>query len=416
MTMTAQANRLVLLAIIGQAIAYGLAIFVARRLSVAGFEAYVVASAIFILLATLAPLGAEKFTLRQLPPLIAAADWGRAHGLLRFGVRRTLLTASIAAVLVAGWVAATGAGETRRAVIVTCLSLPGGALVHYALDLLTAAGRPFRALAVFRILVPGVALAVLVLAPFAGVPLTGPLAVGAWGLAWLVALAVMVVSLAPVLAPLRDAAPVADLPDWRAAARPFFVYRIALALLGQAGVIALGIAGAPVGAYAAAMASVGMAAVLATATNRAYGRSLALLIDRGDAAGAARLQRDRLAWLLPVLALFLVTMFGFPGTVLGLFRPEFAAAGALPLRLLALSTAVSVALSLSPTWLKFRRRHASLYAVTAAAAVVQLLLLAVLVPRMGASGAATAHLVSMLLLYGGCTGIARRDRATLRPA
>jgi O-antigen/teichoic acid export membrane protein len=406
-------NRLVAIAISGQIIAYVLAIFVARRVTVAGFEAYVVASAIFILLATLAPLGSEKYTLRQFPALVAAGDWARAHGLLRFGVRRTLLTAGIAGAAVAGWALAGEAGETRAAIIIACLSLPGGALAHYALDLLTAAGRPFRALAVFRILVPGVALVLLLAASLAGVDLTGPMAVGSWGLAWLVALAVMVASLLPTLDKVRAATPVFELPVWRREAQPFFLYRIALALLSQAGVIALDLAGAPVGAYAAAMASVGMAAVLATATNRAYGRSLALLIDAGDGAGAARLKRARLVWLAPMMGVFLFVTLVFPGTVLGLFRPEFAAVGQTPLRLLALSTALTVSLSLSPTWLKFRGLHRKLYAATTAAAGAQLLLLAALVPPLGATGAALAHLGSMLLLYGSCAALAQRDMAVL---
>jgi O-antigen/teichoic acid export membrane protein len=188
---------------------------------------------------------------------------------------------------------------------------------------------------------------------------------------------------------------------------------VALAVLGQAGVIALELAGAPIGPYAATMASASLAAVLATATNRALACSLALMIDRDKAAAAARLIRARLVWLAPPIAGFLILMLGFPHLVLGLFRPEFIADGTTPLRLLAVSTANSVLLSLSPTWLKFRRLHGKLYGITAAAAGMQLLLLFLLVPPWGANGAALAQFGSTLLLYGSSAVVAKRDRSRL---
>lgn len=413
MKLSAQANRLVLLAVAGQAIAYGLQIFVARRLTISGFEAYVVASAIFIVLAAVAPLGVEKYTLRKLPALIEAADWSRASGLIRFGLRRTAVSALVAGSLVAGWAAWRGGGETQRAILVTCLSLPAGALVHYGLDLLTAAGRPFRALAIFRIFVPGMALALLVCASALGAAMTGPLAVAGWGAAWLVALALMTVGLRETIdARVVAAAPQSDAREWRPAARPFMVYRAALVLLGQAGVLALELLGpgaSDVGAYAAAMATVSMAAVLATATNRAYGRDLSILLAQGDLAGVRTLKRERLIWLAPGIGVFLFVALVFPQALLGLFRPEFGIEGALPLRLLAVTTAVTVAGALSPTWLKFRDRRRLLYAITAAAAAAQVIMLAVLVPLYGATGAALAYAVSMTGLYAACTVAAQRD-------
>lgn len=90
----------------GQLVGYGLSMLLARRLGVAGFEAYVVASAAFILLAAFAPLGTEKHALRQLPALLQRADWGLACGLLQFGLRRTLITAVLTGLAVGAWSAA----------------------------------------------------------------------------------------------------------------------------------------------------------------------------------------------------------------------------------------------------------------------------------------------------------------------
>lgn len=405
------ARDLVALAIAGQGISLALAIAVARRLSVSGFEAYAVASAIFVLLAALAPLGAEKLTLRQWPPLVRRQDWPMAHGLLRFGVRRTLVTALLAGGTVALVASLRSSDEVRLAVLVTCLSLPAGALVHYGVDLLTAAGRPFRALAIFRILVPATALTLFATALALGVVPQGWLAVAAWGAAWLVALGVMMVSLRPRLDPrVRAATPRGD-PAWHREAWPFFIHRIAQALLAQSGILALeafGAEGVAIGAFAAAMATTGMATVLASATNRAYGRDLALLLEAGDAAGIAALHRRRLGWLLPPLAGFLVVALGFPGVLLGLFRPEFADAGATPLRLLAIATAITVALALAPTQLKFQRRNRAIYTVMGVAAVAQLGLLALLVPQLGATGAALAYLLAMGGSYAVFALLARR--------
>ena len=77
------------LAVAGQGIAYWLSIVLARRLGLEGFEAYAVGSSAFMLMATFAPRGIEKYTLRQLPALYERRDWARARGLLQYGWRRT---------------------------------------------------------------------------------------------------------------------------------------------------------------------------------------------------------------------------------------------------------------------------------------------------------------------------------------
>ena len=415
MSLSSQAGRLVLLAITGQAIAYVLSIVMARRLSLAGFEAYAIASAIFILLATMAPLGAEKYTLRQMPALLRRADWGLARGFLHFGLRRTLLTATAAAVVVALWTSLVDSRdpEIARAILVTCLSLPAGALVHYGLELLSAAGRPVRALAIFRVLVPATALLLAALCFLFGIPVTGPTAIGFWGLAWVVALVVMALSLRRAVDPrLFTAPPSDDRQTWRRESRPFFIYRASLSLLAQAGIIALELLGpekSAVGAYAAAMATVGMATVLATATNRAYGREMALLLESGDFTTLLRRRRARLAWLAPALALFLLITFVFSAQVLALFRPEFAVAGVVPLRILAATTAFTVLFALAPTYLKFRKRNRTIYTIVGIAAAAQIVLLILLVPGLGATGAAIAYAVSMCGLYGSFAILAHRD-------
>ena len=404
------------IAIAAQLLGFAVTLLAARLLGVRGFEAYAVASALFVVLATMAPLGSEKHALRHLPLLLQGGLLGRARGLLRFGAARTLRVAAMAALLTAGWaLAALPATEMRTAILVTCLSLPAGALCHYAVEVLTAANRPGLAMLLFRLLVPAAALLLLGVVLLSGHQLSGPLVVGAWGLGWLLALAALATVFRRAVPPMLWQTPSEqDRPRWRAETRPFLVYRLSMSVLAQAPLLMLGLFGAPdaasggeIGAYAAAASTAAMITVLATATNRAYGRELGLLIGAGDGPGIARIRQARLRWMLPaVLGLGGFFML-FAGPILSLFQPAFAATGAWPLRLLVMANALSVLLALAPTILKYRAQTSATYAIVAGAAVLELLLLALLVPRFGATGAALAYLTATAGLYGAFTRLAR---------
>ena len=71
MPTTTRGTRLAILAFAGQSIAYLLSVILARRLEVNEFEAYVVASAAFILMVTVAPLGVEKYVGRRVGAKVA---------------------------------------------------------------------------------------------------------------------------------------------------------------------------------------------------------------------------------------------------------------------------------------------------------------------------------------------------------
>lgn len=410
---------LVAIAAAGHGVAWLLSVIVAQSLGVEGFEAYALASALFIVMATLAPLGSEKHALRHLPAMLARGDLGLAHGFLRFGLGRTVAVAFAAALAVAAWALVTRpAGDLRLAIWMTCLSLPAGALAHYGVEALTAAGRPKAALLLFRLLVPAVALLLVAVAISGPWQVSGAFAVAAWGIGWAVALAFMAVLARRSLpAGLRAAVPRTRPRQWGHEARPFLAYRVSLSLLSQAPLLALELLGTgpgEVGAFAAAMGTVGLVGVLATSTNRAYGRDLGLLLEQRDFDGLLRARRARLRWLAPMVMLFLVLMVGFAAPILALFRPEFVAEGVLPLRLLSLSMAFTVLFALAPTYLKFQRRNAITYRVVSLAALAQILLLLLLVPRLGATGAALAYLLSMGGMYGSFALMAKRELVRLQ--
>jgi O-antigen/teichoic acid export membrane protein len=408
------------LAVAGQSVAYFLTIVLARQLSVDGFEAYAVASAAFTLMVMYTPRGLEKYALRILPALFQREDWGQARGYLRFGLRRTFATSIVLGLVTFLWVKyfSDYPATTKLAIAVSCLSLPAGALVHYYVEVLSANGKDILATAIFRVAVPITVLFLVGVLLYLPIELSGPMAVGSWGMAWLLMLIVIVFMVRRTTKPeVWSAEPAEDKSTWSSAARPFLIYRISLALLAQVGVIALDRlhpSATAVGAYVAAIGTANMALVMATSTNRYYARRLSILLEQKDYAGVLVVRRERLRWLLPAMAVFLATVFYFGSEILGFFRPEFVDEGLTALKIFAVSTAISVLFSLAPTYLKYMGHNRTTRNMVVGAAIVQIILLIVLVPPFAATGAAIAYAVSMSGMYLVSSLIARKELARLK--
>ncbi len=289
-----------MLAVAGQSVAYLLAVVLARRLGVDGFEAYAVASAAFTLMVMYTPRGLEKYALRILPALFQREDWAQARGFLRFGLRRTVATSILLGMVTFLWVKyfSDYPATTKLAITVSCLSLPAGALVHYYVEVLSANGRDILATAIFRVAVPITVFILVGVFLYLPIELSGALAVGSWGVAWLLMLIVIVIMVRRTTMPeVWRAVPIEERSTWVREARPFLVYRISLALLAQVGVIAfdqLHPSAAAVGAYVAAMSTMNMALVLATSTNRFYARRLSILLEQKNFDGVLSLSRTNL--------------------------------------------------------------------------------------------------------------------------
>jgi hypothetical protein len=162
-----RATRLAILAVAGQSVAYILTIVLARQLTVDGFESYAVASAAFTLMVMYTPRGLEKYALRLLPALFEREDWA------------TYFSDYSEAI--------------KLAIAVSCLSLPAGALVHYYVEVLSANGQDVIATAIFRIGVPATVLSLVGAIIYLPIQLNGAVAVGSWGLAWLLMLFVIAI-------------------------------------------------------------------------------------------------------------------------------------------------------------------------------------------------------------------------------
>jgi O-antigen/teichoic acid export membrane protein len=244
------------------------------------------------------------------------------------------------------------------------------------------------------------------------------MAVACWGVAWVLALVAMVVSMRRVLPPgIWRTPPTGQASTWLAEARPFWYYRISLALVAQAAIIALdGLqpSATAVGAYVAAIATANLPLVLVTSTHRHYARRLSILLERRDFAGVLDLRRERLQWLVPLAVLFLAAVFGFGREILGVFRPEFVDEGLAALRVLAIATATSMLFALAPTYLKYAGHNRATLGTVAGAAVIQIILLLVLVPGFAALGAAIASSVPILGMYLIFAWMAQRELVQLR--
>jgi O-antigen/teichoic acid export membrane protein len=387
----------------GQIVSYVFYIVLARRTGVSVFEDYVVAVGAVTVLASFTTLGLEKYAVRILPVLYERGDWAGARGYLGFALRRTLWTSVAAGVALAlGWTWRDPWSASWAAIAAAALVLPVVSLAQLGVEVLTAGGRELRGTLLHRVGAPGVALALVLLSFQLPVAFSGAAAVVCLGLGWAFALAGMALVVrrtAP--AGVWVSSPRAE-PAWQREALPFLAYSLALNAIAQAGVLGLEFlraSEADLGAYAAAAQTANLLVVLATATNRFYTPRLSLLLERGDFASIDAVRRQRMRWVIPVIAVFLVVVLGFGREILGLFRPEFVDEGVPVLRILVCSTAFSVLFSIAPTYLTYARRNRLLLGTTAGAAGVQVLLLFALVPSLGATGAAIAYATAMVGMY-----------------
>lgn len=399
---------------VGHAVTYLLSILFARTLGVEGFEAYVVAAAAFVLMVNVAPLGLDKYAIRLLPALFERGDWARAAGFQRFSARRILRASTLLLAAAIVWIVLQGSAGSAvgRALFASVLSLPAAALVLFLAGVLAASGGEARANLAVRGAVPAGTLVFVGIVLATPTRFTGALAISCWGASWIVAYVWLSIEAARQQpAEVLAARPIED-PRWAAEARTFWAYGVTMALMSQAGVVALELlqsSAAAVGAYAAAASTTGAFVAAVAATNGLYARRISILLERRDVAGLERLGRERLRWLIPILGAFLIFVFLYSEEILSLFRPEFVAEGVAPIRILAIGLSVTLLLALSPTYLKYRHRNGALFAVVAVSTALQIAMLVLLVPRLGATGAALAYALSTCVSYAVFTVIRNRE-------
>lgn len=406
---------IVAIALCGHAVSLAISVLVARRLGIDQFEAYAVSASAFLLMVSVAPLGLDKYSVRILPVLIERADLGRAYGFLRFGVG-TILVSGIAIGLgvgIAVWWADHLDTSTTAALIASCMALPAGALAHFGIEVTTALGGERRATVVLRLTVPILTFAIFGIMILMRGDLGAASAIAAWGIAWMCAIAILALDIRRSMpAGVWRSTPQMEPRVWISDALPFLAYRGVLALLLQSSILLLSTmdaAPAAVGAYAVALAITTPVVALFTATNRAYGPRLSISLEREDYDAIYEIRKARLRWLLPMISLMLVISLFFPHQLVGMFGLQGSDDAVDSLRILALASAFTMTFSLAPTYIKFTRARGFTLIAATLAVVVQSLLLIVLAPRLGATGAALAHAIAVVGMYGAFALVAWRD-------
>ncbi len=167
------------------------------------------------------------------------------------------------------------------------------------------------------------------------------------------------------------------------------------------------------GAYAAAAQTTGLVVVLATATNRFYAPRLSLLLERADFASMENVRRQRMLWVVPLVAAFLVAALGFRPRSWGSsarVRRRRRAGASRPRLVDRLLRPLLDGADLPPVLAPHSARAS---ARPGAPAGVQVFLFA-LVPSLGATGAAIAYAVAMVGMYAVFVTAAHRELVALR--
>jgi O-antigen/teichoic acid export membrane protein len=396
-----KALQLCLLAGANYLLFYGLGVFLARTMGVTEFGRYSVAVATFTMLASLSTLGLEKFALSAFPGYVEQQRWDYARGFARFSLLIIFAVSAFGALAfaVGKWWAYV-AFQTNPALNISLFVafVSSMALFMFLVELLSAGGNAVRATLYYRLLLP-LGVAVLVVAVhFLGGGLTARQAILCYGTSWMLCLAALLRIGRRILpAEIWKAGRKYEYGRWLRRATPFFLQSFMMTQFASSGVIVLELLHSgsfQVGLYAASLQVAGLAVLLATATNRFYAPVLSLLLERRDWEGLMRIKRARFAWINPTILAYLAVILLFGRKIMSLYGAGFEG-GYIALCILSLGVAVSVKYAMAPYGLQFVGKAGWVLGVICAAGMFNLVLLAILGGRYGATGAALAYSASL---------------------
>jgi O-antigen/teichoic acid export membrane protein len=398
---TRRALQLCLLAAANYLLFYGLGIFLARTIGIAGFGRYNVAVATFTMLASLATLGLEKFSLRVFPSYIEEGNWNHAHGFARFSFITIFAVSSLGAI---AWVTGNwGSYDVFRTYPLTAAALvvafvTSMALVMFLIEMLSAGGNAVLATLVYRLFLPLGIVSLIGAVHLLGGGITVRRAVICYGASWVVSLAVLLrLGRSALPAKIWKAGARVKSGQWLRKAAPFLMQSFMMTQFASSGVIVLELLHAgdsEIGIYAAAMQVASFAVLLATATNRLYAPAGSVLLDRRDWDGIVRLKKERHAWVDPMVLVFLAVILLFGRSIMGVYGPEFGR-GYPALCILAFGVAVSVKYAMAPLALQFFGQARWVLGTICVAGVLNIALLVILGGLFGATGAAVAYSASL---------------------
>jgi O-antigen/teichoic acid export membrane protein len=381
---------------------YALTITLARAMGAGSFGVYSLVSAWSAPLVLVAALGMPAAVIRFLPEYGAAGDWARFHGFIRLASRVTLAASLAAALAVTGaialgWQAGVVGTPVASAVCVAAWGVPLLVRQRLLAEMSRAAGQTGNAL-VIPLLQPLILLGAALVLLWHGTQVTSAVAVALPLLGVVVALPLQrrrlrrgLEAIAPMPARIST-----EPRGWLAVSLPLLAIDGCLIVLNQLDLLTIGLALGPrEAALYSAAAATGMFLLFAwiavnTVAQPAYPR---LHADR-DLAAIGRLSRLTTRWaLFPTAAgAGLVCVLARP--LLGLFGAGFEDAAPI-LMILALGHLVNVSTGPVANLLNLCGHHGASLRVFGVCAVLNIALVALLLPALGAPGAALATVLSM---------------------
>lgn len=394
------------LSLCNYALMYWAHIFLARHLSINAFDDFSVAVSVVTLLSTLATLGLEKYALRLVALYIERKNWPRLRGFWQFSFRTILLFSfvlmgitSVCLAIVMPWHSA----ESHTAILIYTLFLPAIALSLYLIEAITVLGAQILALALYRFVLPGVFLLLIMALNDIQPGLSAEIVMICFGSAWVLTLMLMLIT-AYIASPKAVKQAKTDFHDqhkWLKSALPLLISSLLMTLLTSAGTIILEIlytSQAMVGIFAVAMKSSGFLALLGTSTNRYYLPMMVVLVERHDQVGLKQLLRKRTRLMASIITLFLTVISLWGQEILDLFGPAFSQ-GYSTLVICAIGAAFVTLFSDSLYYLQFMARNRLVISLMSITALSMLILSFSLGAIYGASGVALAYSLPVSLLF-----------------
>lgn len=385
----------------------------ARLMGATGLGAYTWSMAWVALLAFPAELGQDRLVVRETAVLVARGAWAELRGLLVWSNLVVLAAASLLALTLGGLVALTASPADQPLVGPLFLALvlvPLTALTKLRGGVLR--GLRFVGLAETpeNLARPGLFLLFVVAAVLAGLPLSPFRAIGLHVAAALLAFGLGVYMLRRRLPQqLRGVRPEFHGSRWLSAGIPLMFFGTMTVVQSQADILMLGAlrGSADVGIFSVADRGAQLIGFAVVAANSALAPVVARLYEQRQLAELQQLvTRSGRAVALVVAGATLVMIAGGKW-FLGLFGPEFVQ-GYVPLVVLSLAVMIGGFAS-SVAMLLVMTGHDRDVAVTSgAAALINVVLNLVLIPRYGPTGAAFSTLAGMTVMRWTALALLRR--------
>ena len=388
-------------------------IVLARWIGVSEFGAYVLAWTWVLVLGGVSHLGLSMAMVRLLPEYVERGQDALLRGLVRGGRMLALGVGSLVAIIGLGVIHLFGARIDPQTAHATSLAL--ACLPFYALTDLQdgiGRGRGWMGIALIPpyIVRPLVLLAGMILAHEIGLPMCAVTAAGA-AIAATVAAAVLQTWLVQNrLGQEVAAGPCSyDFKAWLTISLPLLVIYGAELVMQNADVILLAMHRPPgeVGMYFAAAKTMALVMFVHYAVGSAAAHRFSALKARGDEAGLQRAVRDSVRWtFLPSLVAALALLaLGKP--LLRLFSPEFTVAYPV-MAILVVGFLARAAVGPAEFLLNMLGHHSAVAKVAASAALINIGLNVVLIPRFGMLGAAMANAGALVFAAFANAAVARR--------